>query len=112
MTPHESPLARIVAGMELVARGLPRPGLYDNPVTPVADEVQRMADDLAETTAYAAELTEELESIREMVTEALPPGAKTWKETGVLVRQLCCVREAEGKIPETDELMVGWTSDL
>lgn len=72
MTPHENAIARIVAGMELVARGLTmRPDSFDHPLTPVADEVQRLADELREAEGDLQDLRDEIDGIHKTCMEVL-----------------------------------------
>lgn len=81
MTDHASPLARIVAALEVHARPGP---------TPVADEVQSLADDLDDLRAEYETQCEEMLNIRAMCQTALAgTEAKTWKEPAALVGYVC-----------------------
>jgi hypothetical protein len=85
--------------------------------TPIADEVQSMADTMDDLRSECESLSDELDGIREQCVGALQGvvGAETHRGTPNLVWQLClALAEATEvpAIPETDELMAGWTSDL
>lgn len=103
MTPHDNAIARIVAGMELVARGLTmRLDRYDAPITPVADEVQLLADAVADLTAEIDDLSDQLAGINETCREALAddPDHTDWAPANV--RRVVDLLGSERETPATD----------
>jgi hypothetical protein len=83
--------------------------------TPIADEVQSMADEIAEATAYAAELDEDMDGITETCMEVLTGPDVPCSAAGKVREVVERLKLSEGVPTENldvNELTVGWTADL
>jgi hypothetical protein len=100
---HDHVIARMVATLERPNAG-PWSGEYAP--TPIADEVQRLADELAVTAEEMSDALGELDAISTICRERLADveGSKPWRSGASLVRQLVdMLDEAEAADMEQPE---------